>query len=87
MSAALHHYPRRFRWSSARDWNKRRLRAALTIDGRNVGGVAEIMGTGRWSAWLYHAGAETEHRRRCDAKRAVECAAVRARAAEENRET
>ena len=76
-TGVLHHYPRRFRWSS------RPTGASLAIDGRNVGGVAEIMGTGRWSAWLYHAGRETEHRRHCDAKRAMECAAVTARETEE----
>ena len=77
MTGALHHYPRRFRWSSARDWNKRRLRAALTIDGRNVGGVVQYSDGRGWSAWCYGAGSMPErHARRCDAKRAVECAAV-----------
>jgi hypothetical protein len=80
MTTALHHYPRRFRWSS---WPSG---ASLYVNGRKVGSVLHFERRGVWSALLYDGCGETLHRRRCDAKRAVECAAVAPRA-EESRET
>jgi len=77
---ALHHYPRRFRWVS--DWRT----SFLFVNGRQVGGLTHFM-DGTWEAWILGTRKATWHRRRCDAKRAVECAAVRARRAEESEET
>lgn len=70
-------YPRRLRWHSYHHRDKRRSGAALAINGRYVGGVVRY-GDGRgWSAWLVGCDVAPEvYRRRCDAKRAVECAAV-----------
>lgn len=79
MTAALLRYPRRFRWSAARDAHKHRESAILQINGRSVGGVVRYSDGRGWSAWLVERALVPEqHRRRCDAKRAVECAAVAA---------
>ncbi len=84
---ALHHYPRRFRWSAYHERDKGRDGATLALDGRMVGGVIRYSDGRGWSAWLVERALMPErHRRRCDAKRAVECAAVGPRT-EESRET
>jgi hypothetical protein len=77
MTTALHHYPRRFRWEA---WPSG---ATLYVNGRAVGSVLHFERRGVWSALLYSTCGEMLRRRRCDAKRAVECAAVAA-VSEEN---
>jgi hypothetical protein len=68
---ALHHYPRRFRW---RSWP---TSAGLYVNGRRVGAVQAIQ-WGEWEAYVYGSFEPSSiHTRRCDAKRAVERAAVR----------
>ena len=78
-TSALHHYPRRFRWETERDRDKGRDGASLHIDGRHAGGLLRYSNGRGWYAY----GADfidlrdAPYRHRCDAKRAVECAAVR----------
>ena len=80
MSAALLHYPRRFRWVHDP------VGAMLWINGRKAGSVM-INHCGRqWSGLFYGGCGEMLTRRRCDAKRAVECAAVAERTTTEETE-
>lgn len=78
--SAINHYPRRFRWRASRDRDKRRNSASLTVNGRAAGGVIRYSNGRGWSA----GGADgselhgSPYARRCDAKRAVEMAAVAA---------
>ena len=78
-TSALHHYPRRFRW---RAWP---TGATLLINGRAVGGIIHHEWRGEWAGWIYGSRDHKVGPRRCDAKRAVECAAVRARGEENSK--
>ena len=88
MTPAIHHYPRRFRWEDERDRDKVRDMATLFIDGRHAGGLIRYSDRRGWWTWgedwseLHQA----PFARRCDAKRAVECAAVTARTTTEETE-
>ena len=70
MTTALHHYPRRFRWRGPA------TSTGLYVNGRRIG-AARVIQSGAWEAYVYGAFTPSSvHLRRCDAKRAVECAAV-----------
>ena len=88
MSAPLLHYPRRFRWEDERDRDKGRDMAILFIDGRHAGGLIRYSNGRGWYTWGkdWSELRRTPFARRGDAKRAVECAAVAARATTEETE-
>ncbi len=82
-AAILHRHPRGFRWRAERDPDKRSDRAILRLDGQIVGSVIRYAGRRAWSAYTATRGDQTRlawqwdhYARRCDAKRAVECAVV-----------